>query len=604
MLKKLKLFCLFVAVFFINTPLASAWFLNGCPTNGNLTDSVFDVFYGDEKEPVGVAFLIDDTNKLFLTAKHVIDDQLLMDDQQTSSLSKEFRLRNNRNIQGIGVKVILDGYAAGTATFKGLMGDWALLKGQKADDLMITPLQLHIDEVSTQHLINSNVYRRNQNASTIIETNLQNEEMKVEGETVNVQPNQQAMPKACSPRHLNVVKISGYDKGDSGSPVTTSDCTVVALTSMFDQGKDQKFWSEEHRKLFDEHQKLQKKLQDGIPLSQSESYKMRLYKVVLDSQMVRIVPVVCIMREIIEARWYNDDSIAEFESDSKKQLEKFEFDSQRLKGVLDRIYALDKDNPDPNQRGSVLIPVEMISRLEDLTWTDLVELERAVVSGHYRQNKISRSDAVLLQKCLSKKEEEIHSEYIGVFSVLVSENSENIENRPNTITSSDNLDPSPEKEIAEELVSNANEIQSTTKITLKTLPQIMPDESRNFGKGLSPRDKTEVAKKLEKYLTGGIPWPKEATPSFKRSIADTALSYAASAYLAANGLKNRWYAPYPAANDLKDQSIVAESLKIIGTVINYGSDKKVLGEERYRQGKDVGIIINRKGLEAGLLLND
>ncbi|MEI7994967.1 MAG: hypothetical protein WCH01_08710, partial [Methylococcaceae bacterium] len=48
---------------------------------------------------------------------------------------------------------------------------------------------------------------------------------------------------------------------------------------------------------------------------------------------------------------------------------------------------------------------------------------------------------------------------------------------------------------------------------------------------------------------------------------------------------------YRAANDSEDQSTVADSLEIIGTIINYGSQKAVLSEERYRQKANVGNVI-------------
>lgn len=346
-----------------------------------------------------------------------------------------------------------------------------------------------------------------------------------------------------------MLKIKDYEKGYSGSPVITQHCTVAALTSSFSDGDE--FSDEEQKFLADKYLKLREQLKNSSTPPSNELNRI-IFRYVRDEQIVKVVPIVCIMHKIIEARYNNN-------------IPTFESNSQILGKLLKAMNGSAINN-------SILIAFKQILESKDLTWTDLVELERTL---SYHQNEISIEDAYLLRLALYDREKEIHSGYISTLSLLVSKN---IENQSNTITPiSANSSLSSTKYVAETLVSNAN----NTKITTETLPQIMPDGSENFGKDLSLEDKIKVAKKLEDYLTGKIPWPAKATSDFKRLVADTALSHAASAYLA--------------ANDLKDPSMVADSLEVIGTIINYGSKKAVLSEERYQQKANVGNIIYLNG---------
>jgi len=577
---------LFVAVFFSNASLAE------CKKPGDLTNSIFNVIDGNE-EPIGVAFLIDDVNRLFLTAQHVVYQQI--------ENNKEVRLKREK--QQIVTEIVLQGKKIGSANlFDDLMSDWALLKGQESQESddsseIPTPLTLYINEVNTNSLFNSGVYK----SGGVLGTS------KIELRSLNL-PNLQAEPDeaakylgGCSPRDLKVLQVENYGKGDSGSPVITSDCTVAALTSRFtgnhkSDGID-RLWSEEHRKSFKEHsellekyeklQKLEERQKNSSPplssdeLDEMHRYqdifgdpdtlnKMLVYKGILKNQMVRFVPVVCIMREIIEARF--KDKIV------------FQFSNHR-----DKLEILQKDIS-KQPLSSFINTFDKVSRLEDLTWTDLVELQYALRKIPKELEMQRRElDAMLVVKEVTITK----SAYIQMLSRMVRRN---IRNQSNTAVLADpSLSSSSAKDIAKKLVDNANKAQSTlNKITLGTLPQIVPAESKKFDVGL-PAEKIKLAKEMEKYLTDRIAWPVEATPDSKRTVADITLSYAASAYHAASAYLA---AKKSATNDLKNREIVAESLETIGTVINYGSKEEVLGEARYKPEPDVGDIIHNKGREA------
>lgn len=535
------LFFLFIIIFFFNEASHAE-----CPRRGDLTESVFDVFHGDNQDKrSGTAFLIDDANKLFLTAGHVATLQA-----SGTENDKIIRLRDKKGREFIVEKIVLDGEVYGAAKrFKRLMGDWALLKVKDPnDDIDILPLSPRISQLTTQILLGSSVYQpRTASDASSVEW----------GDKVAPSDQDPKELSICSRNELRMLKISGFEKGYSGSPLLTRDCTVAALTASFSDGEEKDFFSDDEQKwLADKYRVLHDQLENNS--GNTDSNKI-IYKFVRDQQLVKFVPLACVIHDIVDARY--SGNIDPFDRDS----------NIRTKIYLKRIIE-SNTKTDLNNTINGIVNGEF-------AWTELVEIENAY--RHHLRN-MSKENGYLLGQALLEKEKKAYLEYLHISFDLVSN-----EDASQPMHTSDRFQysPSSAREIAEALISKAN----GTKITVDTLPQIIPEESESFGKGLLVEDKIKVAKNLEDYLTGRIPWPKKAKPAFKRLVADTALAHAASAYRD--------------ANNSKDQSSIADSLERIGTIINYGSKKKIMSDERYLQKANVGnaIFLNaeRARLDSG-----
>lgn len=235
------------------------------------SDSIFDIV-DDSGTKFGTAVLIDTQQGLFLTALHFLGSSKLKlkRDNQEWKFTRVMSGQNSAN----------------------LYEDWAIIT-IGTDAALYEGIHLIYDMPSPEALRKSAVYNSAQSVGNVGSVKW--------NETV-----QDGM--ACTGSGVSLLRLSDYDKGDSGSPIFSSDeCGVVGLTSRFILAENAT--DAQEKEVVELFEKFSENLPEAdekrISDQASLEGKIVVVRELLKNEMyVKMVPTKCVLDEVVEETFF------------------------------------------------------------------------------------------------------------------------------------------------------------------------------------------------------------------------------------------------------------------------------------------------------------